>query len=186
MKKVFKCIAIGLLSIAAVGACAAFLVLKFAEHKIESGIHSPRLEFHPEPAPDLVYSTLDGNAAHLASSKGKVVFLDLWGTWCIQCVVEMPRVQQLYDHYKSDPNVEFLIVSRMDTPSQVRAYAKRNHFDLPFYIMKDDDIPPSMQLLQYPATFLYARDGTLVSKHVGAADWSDPSVIAFIDKLKAK
>ncbi len=41
-----------------------------------------------------------------------------------------------------------------------------------------------MQLNQFPSTFLYAKDGTLVAKHVGAADWSDKSVIAFIDNLK--
>jgi phosphoglycerol transferase MdoB-like AlkP superfamily enzyme len=41
-----------------------------------------------------------------------------------------------------------------------------------------------MQFQQYPATFLYAKDGRLVSKHLGAADWSDRSVIAFIDQLK--
>jgi hypothetical protein len=72
----------------------------------------------------------------------------------------------------------------MDTPSAVRSYARRNHLDLPFYITHDDEIPPDMQLNQFPATFLYAADGRLVSKHVGAADWSDRSVIAFIDQLK--
>jgi hypothetical protein len=41
-----------------------------------------------------------------------------------------------------------------------------------------------MQLNEYPATFIYAKDGALVSKHVGAADWSDPSVILYIDQLK--
>lgn len=36
-----------------------------------------------------------------------------------------------------------------------------------------------MQLDQFPSTFIYAEDGTLVSKHVGAADWSDPTVISY-------
>ena len=34
-------------------------------------------------------------------------------------------------------------------------------------------------------TFHSARDGDMISRHVGAADWSAPSVIAFISKLKA-
>ena len=97
----------------------------------------------------------------------------------------MPTVQQLYNHYKNDPNVDFLIVSRMDSPSSVRSYARRNHLDLPFYLTHDDDIPPSMQLHQFPSAFLYARDGRMVAKHTAAADWSDPSVITFIDQLKS-
>jgi hypothetical protein len=72
----------------------------------------------------------------------------------------------------------------MDKPSAVRSYARRNHLDLPFYITEGQDIPPSMHLNQFPATFLYAKDGRLVSKHVGAANWSDRSVISFIDHLK--
>ncbi len=60
------------------------------------------------PAPDLTFQTLDGQVHHLSDFRGKVVFLDLWGTWCLQCVAEMPTLQQLYLHYKDDPNVVFL------------------------------------------------------------------------------
>jgi hypothetical protein len=96
----------------------------------------------------------------------------------------MPKVQKLYDHYKDDPNVKFLIVSRLDSPSTVRSHARRNHLDLPFYVTRDEDIPSTMQLNQFPSTFLYAKDGSLIAKHVGAADWSDRTVISFIDRLK--
>ena len=66
----------------------------------------------------------------------------------------------------------------------VRFHARRNHLDLPFYITEDEDIPSSMRLNQYPSTFIFAKVGSLVSKHVGAADWSDRSVVSFIDQLK--
>jgi thiol-disulfide isomerase/thioredoxin len=162
----------------------SLLLFKLVQHKVVANMRPPHLQLQPEPAGDLTYRTLDGTPQNLSSNKGQVVFLDLWGTWCVQCVAEMPKVQKLYDHYKDDPQVKFLIVSRMDKPSAVRSYARRNHLDLPFYITHDDEIPPSMQLNQFPATFLYSTDGTLVAKHVGAADWSDRSVIAFIDRLK--
>jgi thiol-disulfide isomerase/thioredoxin len=136
------------------------------------------------PGKDLHFQTLDGTARSLSDTKGKVVFLDLWGTWCIQCVAEMPTVQKLYSHYQNDPTVEFLIVSRMDSPEAVKRYAHRNGLDLPFYIRRDEDVPPSMYLHQYPATFIYAKDGRLATQHAGGADWSDASVIDFIDNLK--
>jgi hypothetical protein len=96
----------------------------------------------------------------------------------------MPTVQALYDHYRNDPAVAFLLVSRLDSPARVERYAHHNHFDLPFCTMNDADIPASMQLYQFPATFIYAPDGTLMAKHTGAADWSAPSVISFVDGLK--
>jgi thiol-disulfide isomerase/thioredoxin len=181
---IFKRTVIVLLSLTLLAAASALLVFKLVQYRVAAHMRPPHLQLQPESASDLTYRTLDGTPQLLSSNKGQVVFLDLWGTWCVQCVAEMPTVQKLYDHYKNDPHVQFLIVSRMDTPSAVRSYARRNHLDLPFYITHDDEIPPDMQLNQFPATFLYAADGRLVSKHVGAADWSDRSVIAFIDQLK--
>lgn len=157
---------------------------KWAEIRVASRLQPPKLHLESRTVPDLPFRTLEGKPRNISEFQGKVVFLDLWGTWCIQCVAEMPTVERLYQHYRNDPNVEFLIVSRMDSPSAVQAYAHRNHLDLPFYITRDEDVPSSMYLYQYPATFLYARDGSIAAQHAGAADWSDQSVIAFIDRLK--
>jgi thiol-disulfide isomerase/thioredoxin len=179
-----KRIGIAVVAAVAVLCGAAWAGLTLVERRIAGRMHAPDLQFSPQPADDLVYATLDGQPRRLADSKGKVVFLDLWGTWCIQCVVEMPTVEKLYQRYKDDPQVTFLIVSRLDTPAKVRAYARRNRYDLPFYVMRDEDIPESMRLNQYPATFLYAKDGSLAAYHVGAADWSSPEVAEFIQKLK--
>jgi hypothetical protein len=35
-------------------------------------------------------------------------------------------------------------------------------------------------------TFLYAPDGRMVASHTAAADWSDPSVITFIDQRTSR
>ncbi|RXS97423.1 TlpA family protein disulfide reductase [Silvibacterium dinghuense] len=182
LKRVVLVLAVLVVAVAAV----AWAGFRFVEARIAAKMEPPRLVAEPEPASDLAYRTLDGQPQQLSSARGKVVFVDLWGTWCIQCVAEMPTVQKLYEHYRNDAQVQFLVISRLDSPASVRRYAQRNHYTLPFYVMEDDDIPASMRLNQYPSTFLYAKDGTLVAKHTGAADWSAPGVIAFIDGLKAR
>ena len=184
MRRLIKRSVVGLIALAILAAAATLLGFKIVQRRIAARMQPPHLEIRTEQASDLVYRTLDGETQHLASTKGQVVFLDIWGTWCVQCVAEMPTVQRLYGHYRNDPQVKFLIVSRLDSPSSVRSYARRNHLNLPFYVTQDQDIPPAMQLNQYPSTFIFAKNGTLVSKHVGAADWSDPAVISYIDQLK--
>ena len=186
MRKILGRIALSIVLLAVVAASVILLGFKFFQHRIAANEHAPHLAFHPEPASDLVFRTLDGQPQHILPTNHQVVFLDLWGTWCIQCVAEMPTVQTLYNHYRNDPQVKFLIISRWDTPASVRRYARRNHFDLPFYVTHDDDIPASMHLNQFPATFIYSKNGQLVSKHTGAANWSATSVISFIDQLKAQ
>jgi thiol-disulfide isomerase/thioredoxin len=186
MGRILSRIALSIVLLAVVAASVVLLGFKFFQHRIAAQEHAPRLQIQPEPASDLVFRTLDGQPQHLLPTNNQVVFLDLWGTWCIQCVAEMPTVQTLYNHYRNDPQVKFLIVSRWDTPASVRRYARRNHLDLPFYVTRDEEIPAPMQLGQFPAAFIYAKDGTLISKHTGAADWSAPSVISFIDQLKVQ
>lgn len=186
MTKILGRIALSLVLLAVVAASVALLGFKFIQHHIAANERAPHLHIQPEPATDLTFRTLDGQPQHLLPTKHQVVFLDLWGTWCVQCVAEMPTIQALYNHYRNDPQVKFLIISRWDSPSRVRSYALRNHFDLPFYVTHDDEIPASMQLHQFPATFILAPNGSLITKHIGAADWSAPSVISFIDHLKSQ
>jgi thiol-disulfide isomerase/thioredoxin len=180
MKKLALAAALCLLALGAV----AILGWKYVEHRIALREQAPDLVRIHQAADDFPFRTLDGNAERLSDMKGKVIFVDLWGTWCIQCVAEMPTVQDLYNHYRNDPDVAFLIISRLDSPATVRRYAQRHHYDLPFYTMDDTSIPASMQLNQFPATFLYAPDGSLAARHTGAADWSSPQVVAFIDGLE--
>ncbi len=165
---------------------AGFAFVKLLEHRIAGHAYAPKLVFHPQPGPDFAFRTLDGEPQRLTGSKGKAVVVNLWGTWCLPCRAEMPTLQLLYNRFRNDPQVQFLMISRLDTPVQVRAYARTNHLDLPFYLMDDSSIPLSMQFQQFPSTFLYAPDGALVATHIGPADWSDSSVIAFIEELKRR
>lgn len=181
-----KRITIGVLSAVFVLVCAGAGFLGLVVHRIGSRMHAPQLDSEQLAAGDLVYRTLNGDVQHVSDNKGRVVFLNLWGTWCIPCVAEMPKVQKLYDHYRGDPQVKFLIVSRLDPPDRVRLFARESGFTLPFYVTRDGDIPESMRFGQYPVTFVFGKDGRLVSKHVGPADWSDASVISFLDKLRAE
>jgi thiol-disulfide isomerase/thioredoxin len=180
LKKFAIAVVICLLALAVI----AILGWRFVQHRIAHNERAPNLVRIHQPADDFPFRTLDGKLERLSEKKGKVVFVDLWGTWCIQCVAEMPAVQALYNHYRNDPHVVFLIISREDSPAAVRRFARWHHYDLPFYTMDDDSIPASMQLQQFPATFLYAPDGSLAAEHTGAANWSTPRVIAFIDSLK--
>lgn len=167
-------------------ALTALMGWEYVTLRIRADEHAPHLQRIDQQAADFTFQTLDGSTKHLSDFKGKTVFVDLWGTWCIQCVAEMPSVQKLYDHYSTRSDVVFLIVSRLDAPAKVRLYARANRYTLPFYTMADSDIPPSMQLNQFPATFLFSPSGTLAAQHIGAADWSAPTVISFIDGLREK
>lgn len=41
----------------------------------------------------------------------KVIFVDVWSTWCVPCVAEIPHVAKLVERYKDNPNVKFVSLS---------------------------------------------------------------------------
>ena len=46
-------------------------------------------------APDFTLKDLEGNDFQFASTRGKVVILDFWATWCPPCRMEIPHFVEL-------------------------------------------------------------------------------------------
>ncbi|MCI5057390.1 MAG: TlpA family protein disulfide reductase [Flavobacteriales bacterium] len=63
-----------------------------------------------EPAPNFALPDAKGNIVELSDFKGKIVYLDFWGTWCYPCIQEIPSALKLQEEYKDKP-VVFLYVA---------------------------------------------------------------------------
>jgi thiol-disulfide isomerase/thioredoxin len=66
------------------------------------------------PAPDFALKNETGQTFKLRDFKGKVVYIDLWASWCKPCREETPFLEKLYDHYKSDPRIAFISIAVSD------------------------------------------------------------------------
>lgn len=181
--KFWKGFWMGILTSAVLAIAGTFGFIKLGEALVKKRLKAPELPAAMKEEFNFKYATLAGDGKQVTDLKGKVVFVNFWGTWCIPCVAEMPTVQKLYDHFKTDTSIVFIIASRQDTPEKIHAFAKKYGYTLPFYTIKDEDIPASMKFNQYPATFIYGKDGNIAMKHINGADWSDTSVIHFIERL---
>lgn len=174
----------GTISTIVFGIICFIIFAKYAQHAVADRLKPPKVPAGTIENYNFRYSTLDGQSRYISGLKGKVAFVNFWGTWCIPCVAEMPTIQKLYDNYKNDTTVTFIIASRQDDADKIRAFAAKHNYTLPFYMVNDTDIPASMKFNQYPATFIYTKSGEVAMKHINGADWSDTSVVNFINRLK--
>lgn len=62
-------------------------------------------------APLFAYPDIEGNLVSLADLKGKVVYIDVWATWCAPCKAEQPDLIKIEEHYASNPAVAIVGVS---------------------------------------------------------------------------
>jgi len=63
-----------------------------------------------QPAPDFTCMTPTGKSVSLQSLKGKIVYIDVWATWCGPCLRELPYLEKLQEETKSN-DIVFVSVS---------------------------------------------------------------------------
>ncbi len=114
-------------------------------------------------------------------TKGKVVVVNFWATWCPPCVAEMPDLQRLYDAYGD--KVVFAFVAS-DELEKVKAFLEKKRYNLPVYF-NQTTAPIELEHPTIPTTYIIDRAGKIVLKETGAADWDSEEVFELLDELLA-
>ncbi len=112
-----------------------------------------------------------GRPATLADFKGEVVLLNIWATWCEPCKIEMPSLEQL-EKDVGPQGLKIVAVSIDEGgPDVVRQFAR--DYGLTFRILHDQSgrIQRIYQTTGVPESFVINRQGKIVKKVIGAADW---------------
>jgi len=136
-----------------------------------------------KPAPEFSLADLRGNAVRLANLKGRVVFINVWATWCEPCRQEMPSMQALYEKL-TGPDFEMLGVSADQSGRDVVEGFVKSHA-LTFPVLPDPDlqIADRYRVTGYPETFVIDRNGTIVAHEIGPRRWDAPETVEKFRRL---
>ena len=162
-------------------------VAAFAQRMVlATGIANPQTEVGKEKtkaAYDFTLNQLDGETLNFEDLKGKVVFVNFWATWCAPCVAEMPSINSLYDIYKDNPEVVFVMINTEIKEDKVRKFIKKKDFSFPIYFPNVSMIPSVYETKGIPATFVLDKEGYIAYKKVGMANYDADSFVKFIARL---
>lgn len=122
------------------------------------------------PAPSLAaFVDMQGNPIAESTWKNKVVIVDFWATWCVPCMQEMPYIQKLYDKYKSNPNVQFMIVNSgsRNTLADAQGWNGNKKYSFPVFYTNDPAVGDKFKFNVIPATYVIDKEGNIRFANIG-------------------
>lgn len=129
------------------------------------------------------FRDVSGKITDLGNLKGKVIFLNFWATWCPPCIAEMPGINKLYEKYKNDSDVVFILADADGDLAKSQKFMGRRKFSLPVYAFASE-VPDVLFQGSLPTTIVFDRQGRIVYNEAGAANYGHQKFIAFINRLK--
>lgn len=126
---------------------------------------------------NLEFVSLDGDKASLASLRGRAVLLNLWATWCLPCIKEIPELALLHKFYETAGLVVVGVsIDDADAIDKVRRFVSERKIPFPVWLDPEMQISRSLRVQGVPATFVIDRAGRIVLRRVGAITADDPAI----------
>ncbi|WP_149242444.1 TlpA disulfide reductase family protein [Dyadobacter sp. 32] len=145
----------------------------------EASFNEQAVQASSQPASVYISTLKDLAGNPVPMSEDKIVFVNIWATWCGPCNMEMPGIQKLYEKYKDHEKVAFYIVSDEDAET-VNPFIARKGYILPFYQIAGP-YPAALDGNAIPRTYILFK-GEILAQETGASQWDRPEVIDLIEK----
>ena len=167
------------------------LIDKFLSESIDgkhissiNSIYQEWLSIEPgNPAPDINCVDSDGNIINLNSLKGKVIYIDVWASWCGPCRRELPHFKELVKKYSRNKEVAIIAIS-IDTEREnwVKVLEEKNLKGIQLLDNRgwNSDICRKFFISGIPRYILISKEGDILDANAPAP--SSEKIIQLIDQ----
>ena len=109
-----------------------------------------------------------GNTHTLDDYKGKMIFLNFWGTWCPPCRAELPEIQALYEAYGENAGDELVVLGvaapmmgQEKSEKDIIAFLEENELTYPVLMDADWGLFNGYGIYSFPTTFMIDPEGNV-------------------------
>lgn len=143
-----------------------------------------RLSAHE--APDFALRDLAGREYRLADLRGKIVFLNVWATWCPPCREEMPSMEQLHRRLAGSDFVMLAVSEDAGGKKVVEPFVRELGVTFPVLLDPEGVVPRRYGVTGYPETFIIDREGRIIQHLRGPENWASDRVLDYFTRLLAQ
>jgi len=131
-------------------------------------------------AVDIVLTDSRGNTTKLGSLKGKIIYIDVWATWCVPCIKEQPYLDSLKERFKDYSDIAFLSLSIDRNAADWLDYLNKKHLTGLQYITDLSALEP-YHVSEIPRTILINKNFEIYAMRGPMP--SSPETINIIQKM---
>lgn len=135
------------------------LVKSYEERKIE--LNTVNIG---KPAPVFNLPDMNGKMFSLTDSKGKVIYIDLWASWCGPCKEEIPYLKKIVDEYSNSDNVQFISIAVHDADGKEKRKKLEEQLNLKWLQLEDknDLVYKNYKITYIPRFILIDKMGNIL------------------------
>lgn len=145
-----------------------------------TGVFNTSANTKREKTAPIVFKNTEGELISTESLKGKIVFINFWASWCPPCLAELPSIQNLYNRFKNDNGVVFIMADVDHKLNESTSFLLKRSIDLPVY---SPHTMPDQALYDgtLPTTFILDKEGMVLLQHSGIGRYDTPSIIQLLE-----
>lgn len=162
---------------------AALAPLPARAAKAEQGLF---VHAEPRPLPALDIRDNEGRPAGFDGFRGRPLLMNLWASWCLPCVAELPALDRLKPVAEAEGiAVMALCLDRSGAIGAVNTFARLGIKNLAVHVDSQRKAGEVLSVPVLPTTLLIDAGGLEVARFVGPAAWDGPQAMALLRALKA-
>jgi len=157
------------------------LFLAVAVIAVVAGVAVWQIPSEAKTAPDVTFTTIEGEQFTMQDMRGKVVLVKFWATSCVTCVAQMPDNIQNYNNLKDRGYDTIAVAMQYDPPNYVKNFAESRQLPFKVAIDANGEIAQAFGDVRLtPTAFLIDRDGNIIRRYLG--NYDKESFLATINK----
>lgn len=138
----------------------AGLAVRFWPNILQYSLENSSLKVG-DPAPDFELMSLDGKSIRLSQFMGQPVLLSIAASWCPDCRLEAPLLQELH---KEHPDLVVLMIDSKEGADVVQGFADDFGITYPILLDRDGKIMELYQVFAIPTNLFIDADGVIRAK----------------------
>ena len=165
------------------------LIVQLQKAMIYTGLLSPDTTNPPVVSNHGIYQLQfideEGNVHQLQEFEGQVIFINFWATWCPPCRAEMPGIDNLFKEMQN-PELKYLIITMEQDFEKARNFKAKEGFQFPIFQLVGRLPNIYAHSSSIPRSYVINKNGEMIMRHVGLADYDSKKFKSFLEDALAE